>query len=505
MNKEGILQVSNLSKEFFGNRVLDNINITVYKGEVFGVIGENGAGKSTFMKILSGIYTPTEGDIYLEGEKVYIKDPLTAKRLGITLIPQEFNIVETLKVYENIFLGEEISKTVLLNKKTMKKRSEEILGSLNVNLDVEQKIVNLSVAQKQMIEIAKAIAHESKILIMDEPTTTLTDFETKTLFNLIRNLKNKGIVVFFISHKLKEVKEICDRVLILRDGKSISLSNIEELSTHEMAKRMVGRELTQLYPEKNHNVGETILKIRNLNLQNTLKDISFDLKKGEILGFAGLVGSGRTELAETIIGIRRKNSGQIILNEREIDITSPLEAIKNKIVYLSEDRQNKGLILYFNIPKNITLSSLSNYANLFINKKKEKIKASEYIDEFDIKTPSLQTLLLYLSGGNQQKVYFSKVLDVRPEILILDEPTRGIDVNAKTQLYRIMRKLADSGISIIFISSEMEEIIGMCDRAYIMKEGEITGVLSEHELKEENIMFLATGLVRRNNEYEFNQ
>ncbi len=505
MNKEGILQVSNLSKEFFGNRVLDNVNITVYKGEVFGVIGENGAGKSTFMKILSGIYTPTEGDIYLEGEKVYIKDPLTAKRLGITLIPQEFNLVETLTVYENIFLGEEISKTVLLNKKAMKKRSEEILKSLNVNLDVEQKIVNLSVAQKQMIEIAKAIAHESKILIMDEPTTTLTDFETKTLFNLIRNLKSKGIVVFFISHKLKEVKEICDRVLILRDGKSVSLSNIEELSTHEMAKRMVGRELTQLYPEKNHNVGETILKIRNLNLQNTLKDISFDLKKGEILGFAGLVGSGRTELAETIIGIRRKNSGQIILNEREIDINSPLEAIKNKIVYLSEDRQNKGLILYFNIPKNITLSSLSNYANLFINKKKEKIKASEYIDEFDIKTPSLQTLLLYLSGGNQQKVYFSKVLDVRPEILILDEPTRGIDVNAKTQLYRIMRKLADSGISIIFISSEMEEIIGMCDRAYIMKEGEITGVLSEHELKEENIMFLATGLVRRNNEYEFNQ
>jgi ribose transport system ATP-binding protein len=505
MNKEGILQVSNLSKEFFGNRVLDNVNITVYKGEVFGVIGENGAGKSTFMKILSGIYTPTEGDIYLEGEKVYIKDPLTAKRLGITLIPQEFNLVETLKVYENIFLGEEISRTVLLNKKTMKKRSEEILASLNVNLDVEQKIVNLSVAQKQMIEIAKAIAHESKILIMDEPTTTLTDFETETLFNLIRNLKSKGIVVFFISHKLKEVKEICDRVLILRDGKSVSLSNIEELSTHEMAKRMVGRELTQIYPEKNHNVGETILKIRNLNLQNTLKDISFDLKKGEILGFAGLVGSGRTELAEAVIGIRKKNSGRIILNEREIDITSPLEAIKNKIVYLSEDRQNKGLILYFNIPKNITLSSLSNYANLFIHKKKEKIKASEYINEFDIKTPSLETLLIYLSGGNQQKVYFSKVLDVRPEILILDEPTRGIDVNAKTQLYRIMRKLADSGISIIFISSEMEEIIGMCDRAYVMREGEITGVLSEDELKEENIMFHATGLVRRNNEYEFNQ
>lgn len=505
MNKEGILQVSNLSKEFFGNKVLDNVNITVYKGEVFGVIGENGAGKSTFMKILSGIYTPTQGDIYLEGERVYIKDPLTAKRLGITLIPQEFNLVETLTVYENVFLGEEISKTVLLNKKAMKKRSEEILESLNVNLDVEQKIVNLSVAQKQMIEIAKAIAHESKILIMDEPTTTLTDFETRTLFNLIRNLKSKGIVVFFISHKLKEVKEICDRVLILRDGKSVSLSNIEELSTHEMAKRMVGRELTQIYPEKNLNVGETILKIRNLNLQNTLKDISFDLKKGEILGFAGLVGSGRTELAETIIGIRRKNSGRIILNEREIDINSPLEAIKNKIVYLSEDRQNKGLILYFNIPKNITLSSLSNYANLFIHKKKEKIKAFEYINEFDIKTPSLETLLIYLSGGNQQKVYFSKVLDVRPEILILDEPTRGIDVNAKTQLYRIMRKLADSGISIIFISSEMEEIIGMCDRAYIMKEGEITGELSEDELKEENIMFLATGLVRRNNEYEFNQ
>lgn len=502
MNEEILLQVVNLSKEFFGNRVLDSVNITLKKGEVFGIIGENGAGKSTFMKILSGIYTPTEGEIYLEGNKVEIKDPLTAKKLGITLIPQEFNLVETLTVFENIFLGGEISYKILLNKKEMKKRSKELLKSLNVELDVEQKVEKLSVAQKQMVEIAKAIAYESKILIMDEPTTALTEFEIKTLFNLIKELKNKGISVFFISHKLKEVKEICDRVLILRDGKTVSLCSIDELSLQEMAKRMVGRELNQIYPNKGKKPQKTILEIIDFNVPNMLKNINFTLKKGEILGFAGLVGSGRTELAETVIGIRKKSSGKIMLEGRQIYINSPLDAIKNKIAYLSEDRQGKGLILYFDIPKNITLVSLDNYSNLFIHKKKEKFKAQEYVDKFDIKTSRLETLLIYLSGGNQQKTYFSKMLDVTPQILILDEPTRGIDVNAKTQIYKIIRELADNDISIIFISSEMEEIIGMCDRVYVMREGEIMGELLEDQISEENIMYLASGLTRREKEYE---
>ncbi|HHV01494.1 MAG TPA: sugar ABC transporter ATP-binding protein [Defluviitoga tunisiensis] len=502
MNDEILLRVVNLSKEFYGNRVLDSVNITLKKGEVFGIIGENGAGKSTFMKILSGIYTPSQGEIYLEGKKVEIKDPLTAKKLGITLIPQEFNLVETLTVFENIFLGDEISHKILLNKKEMKKRSKDILKSLNVELDIEQKVEKLSVAQKQMVEIAKAITHESKILIMDEPTTALTEVEIKTLFDLIKELKNKRISVFFISHKLKEVKEICDRVLILRDGKTVSICDVDDLSVQEMAKRMVGRELSQIYPNKEKTPQETILRIIDFNVSDMLKNITFNLKKGEILGFAGLVGAGRTELAETIIGIRKKSSGQMMLNGQYLDINSPLDAIKNKIAYLSEDRQGKGLILYFDIPKNITLASLDNYSNLFINKKKEKYKAQEYVEKFDIKTSRLETLLIYLSGGNQQKTYFSKMLDVEPQILILDEPTRGIDVNAKTQIYKIIRNLADNEISIILISSEMEEIIGMCDRVYVMREGEIMGELSEDQISEENIMYLASGLTRRETAYE---
>jgi ribose transport system ATP-binding protein len=398
MNDEILLRVVNLSKEFYGNRVLDSVNITLKKGEVFGIIGENGAGKSTFMKILSGIYSPSQGEIYLEEKKVEIKDPLTAKKLGITLIPQEFNLVETLTVFENIFLGDEISHKILLNKKEMKKRSKDILKSLNVELDIEQTVEKLSVAQKQMVEIAKAITHESKILIMDEPTTALTEVEIKTLFDLIKELKNKRISVFFISHKLKEVKEICDRVLILRDGKTVSICDVDDLSVQEMAKRMVGRELSQIYPNKEKTPQETILRIIDFNVSDMLKNITFNLKKGEILGFAGLVGAGRTELAETIIGIRKKSSGQMMLNGQYLDINSPLDAIKNKIAYLSEDRQGKGLILYFDIPKNITLASLDNYSNLFINKKKEKYKAQEYVEKFDIKTSRLETLLIYLSG-----------------------------------------------------------------------------------------------------------
>lgn len=502
MDKDSLLKVVNISKEFFGVRVLDKVNISVNKGEVFGVIGENGAGKSTFMKILSGIYTPSEGEIFLNGEKVEIKDPLMAKKFGITIIPQEFNLVETLNIYENIFLGEEITGKLLLNKSAMKKKTVDLLKELKVEIDPSEKISNLSVAQKQMVEIAKAIAHESKILIMDEPTTTLTEQEIKILFDLISNLKNKGITIFFISHKLKEVKEICDRVLILRDGKTVSLKHANELSIHEMATRMVGRELDKIYPNKQKVVSKKIFEIKNLNLTNILKNINFHLNKGEILGFAGLVGSGRTELAETIIGIRRKISGEIILEGEPIEIKSPLEAVKNKIAYLSEDRQGKGLILFFDIPKNITLISLKEYSNLFIQKKKEKKSASEYVKKFDIKARKLEMPLIYLSGGNQQKVYLSKLLDVKPNILILDEPTRGVDVNAKSQIYQIVRELANSGISIIFISSEMEEIIGMCDRVYVMKEGEITGELYNEEINEEKIMYYATGLARREKQYD---
>lgn len=492
-----ILETKGISKEFSGVRVLNNINIKIKKGEIFGIIGENGAGKSTLMKILSGIYFPTEGETIINGQKVEIKNRIISKSFGITMIPQEFNLIDTLNVYENIFLGNEYKKTVLLDKNQMKKKTKKLLEELNTEISPESKIQDLSVAQKQMIEIAKAIAYDSKILIMDEPTTVLTSHEINILYDLMKKLKEKGVSILFISHKLNEVKKICDRVMVLRDGNFISVDSIEEVDEEEMARKMVGRELSQIFPEKTEVKDGIKLKVVDLYLDDILKDINFYLKKGEILGFSGLVGSGRTELMETIFGIRKRTSGKIFYEGKEIDIKNPSDAFNNKIAYLSEDRQDKGLILNFDIPKNITLISLKKYTNFLIKKNKEKEKTKEYVDDFKIRAASLKNLLINLSGGNQQKVYLSKLMDTEPEILILDEPTRGIDVNAKREFYRFIKKLSEQGISIIMISSELEELIGMCNRIYVMKEGEIKGAVEKDEINEETIMFYATGVKER--------
>ena len=492
-----ILETKGISKEFSGVRVLNNVNIQIKRGEIFGIIGENGAGKSTLMKILSGIYFPTEGEIFINGEKVDIKNRIVSKSLGITMIPQEFNLIDTLNVYENIFLGNEYHKSILLDKNHMKEKTRQLLEDLNTDISPESKIQELSVAQKQMVEIAKAIAYDSKILIMDEPTTVLTSHEINILYELMKNLREKGVSIVFISHKLNEVKKICDRVMVLRDGDLISVDTIEEINEEEMARKMVGRELSKVFPEKKEVDDEVKFRVENLFLDNLLKNINFHLKKGEILGFSGLVGSGRTELMETIFGIRRKTSGNLYFEEKEIDIKSPSDAFKNKIAYLSEDRQDKGLILNFDIPKNITLISLKKYVKFIIQKNKEKEQTKKYIDDFEIRAASLKNLLINLSGGNQQKVYLSKLMDTEPEILILDEPTRGIDVNAKREFYKFIKKLADNGISIIMISSEMEELIGMCNRIYVMKEGEIKGAVEKEDINEETIMFYATGIHER--------
>jgi ribose transport system ATP-binding protein len=492
-----ILETRGISKEFSGVRVLNNINIQIKKGEIFGIIGENGAGKSTFMKILSGIYFPTEGEIFINGEKVDIKNRIVSKSLGITMIPQEFNLIDTLNVYENIFLGNEYHKSILLDKNHMKEKTRQLLEDLNTDISPESKIQDLSVAQKQMVEIAKAIAYDSKILIMDEPTTVLTSHEINILYDLMKELKEKGVSILFISHKLNEVKKICNRVMVLRDGDLISVDSVDEINEEEMARKMVGRELSKVFPEKKEVDDEIKFRVENLFLDNLLKDINFFLKKGEILGFSGLVGSGRTELMETIFGIRKKTKGQLYFEEKEIDIKSPSDAFKNKIAYLSEDRQDKGLILNFDIPKNITLISLKKYVKFIIQKNKEKEQTKKYIDDFEIRAASLKNLLINLSGGNQQKVYLSKLMDTEPEILILDEPTRGIDVNAKREFYKFIKKLADNGISIIMISSEMEELIGMCNRIYVMKEGEIKGAVEKEDINEETIMFYATGIHER--------
>ena len=488
------LSIQNIVKEFSGVRVLNDINVDIRPGEVFGILGENGAGKSTLLKIVCGIYTATSGSLELKGNRVAITSPMEAKRLGISMIPQEFNLIQTLSVVENIFLGSEFKKGLLLDKKEMRAKASALLSELHTDLSPDALIEDLSVAEKQMVEISKALVHDSDILIMDEPTTVLTNLELNVLFKLIAKLKEKGVTILFISHKLREVKRICDRILVLRDGDQICVDDIDDVDEQDMAKKMVGRELNQVFPAKYHPDDEVVLKVDNLTDGRLLQDITFELKKGELLGFAGLIGAGRTEVAESIMGLRQRVSGSIFVDGEKAHIKSMADALQYKLGYLSEDRKGKGLLLSFDIPKNISLISLAKYCKLSVNKKKEKQVTQKYIDQFSIKAASLDAELEFLSGGNQQKVYLSKWMDTEPKILILDEPTRGIDVNAKKEIYYFVNSLIQQGISCILISSELEEIIGLCTRVLVMREGKIVGEMEGASINEEEIMLCAAGV-----------
>lgn len=489
-----ILKLRNINKAFSGVEVLHDISIDIMQGEVLGVLGENGAGKSTLLKIISGIYTASSGEVYIDDQRVDIQTPVNAKALGIAMIPQEFNLVESLNVFENIFLGIELKNTALLDKKSMRDKTREILNSLETDLHPDSLIEDLSVAEKQMVEIAKALAYDSRILIMDEPTTVLTATEVDMLFRLVEKLKQRGVTILFISHKLKEIKQLCDRLVILRDGYLVSIDDVRKIDEPTMARKMVGRELNQIFPDKIIAPANTTLEVNHLCDGHFLEDISFKLNKGEVLGFAGLIGAGRTEIFESLIGMRPYTSADIRINNKAITIKTPRDAIKNKIAYLSEDRQGKGLIMNFNVPENITLISINKYIKGFIQRKKERAKAKEYVTQFDIKTASLDTHLINLSGGNQQKVYLSKWMDTLPEILIMDEPTRGIDINTKKEVYHFIQSLTHKGISVIVISSEMEEVIGLCHRVLVMRAGRIVGELHGDDINEEKIMFLAAGV-----------
>lgn len=493
---ETLVRTEGISKEFSSVRVLDNISVEIRAGEVFGIIGENGAGKSTFIKILSGLYEPTAGKLWFDGAPVEIRGPADARRIGISLIPQEFNLVADLCVYENIFLGEElVGKGGFLDRKAMIERTRALLAELDASsIDPEARIQNLSVAQKQMVEIAKATAYDSRLLIMDEPTTVLTSKEIEVLFRLMERLKAKGVTLVYISHKLKEVKRICDRVMVLRDGTFICLEEAATMEIDEMARRMVGRELKEIFPEKKPAQDGVALSVRKLCVEGLLHDISFELRKGEILGFAGLIGAGRTEVAETIMGLRKADSGEVFIGGAALKVKTPSDAVKAGISYLSEDRQGSGILTAFDLIGNTTLVSLGDYATPIIDHKKETEKTSFYVDRFAIKAPSLSARLEQLSGGNQQKISLAKSIDTNPRIIIVDEPTRGIDVKAKHDIYAFISELADSGLSVIFISSELEELIGMCGRVLVMKEGRIAGELSGSEISEEEIMYFATGI-----------
>lgn len=484
-----ILKMENVSKSFPGVKALDKVNLTVYENEVMALLGENGAGKSTLMKILSGVHEKDGGEIFLEGEPLEVMSPKDATDKGIAIIHQELNLIPYLTVYENIFLGRELKTSIgRLDKKEMIKQTREILERLKVDIKPRTLVNSLSIAQQQMVEIAKALSLDAKIIIMDEPTDTLTDQEVDSLFEIIHELKRQGKGLVYISHRLKEVFEICDRLTVLRDGQFIGEKLVAEVDEAEIIRLMVGRTLDEQFPYIETNYKEEVLKVENLN-NEYVKDLSFNLRKGEILGISGLVGAGRTELAKTLYGYYKKESGSIILNDEELNLNSPKSALDKGIVYVSEDRKADGLILGMDITSNITISSLEKFkTGLGLSRKKEQKVAGEYRDKINIKTPSLSQKVQNLSGGNQQKVAIAKSLLTDPEVLILDEPTRGVDVGAKREIYDLLNEIKKEGRSIIMISSEMPEILGMSDRILVMHDGELKGELSREEASQEKIM-----------------
>jgi len=494
---ENILRLENITKIFPGTVALDRVRFELDKGEVHALVGENGAGKSTLIKIISGIHHADSGQIYLDGEPVSITNPLMAQQHGIAAIYQEPTIFPDLSVAENVFMGHQEYNPIsrLINWRKVYEETEQLLKSLGVDLNPRMMVKNLSTAKQQMVEIVKALSVKSRILIMDEPTSALTLREVKDLFDIIRRLKESGTSIIFISHRLEEAFEIADRITVLRDGRYVGTRNISDATVDEVIKMMVGRTLSDMFPKVDVEVGETILKVEGLTKEDQFYDISFELRKGEILGFSGLVGAGRTELARVIFGLEKPDSGKIFVNGKEVRISNPNLAMKYGIAYLPEDRQAQGLILPMDITKNITLPILDKFTKVsWVNEKKEIEDAKKYADMLKIKTPGLWQKVMQLSGGNQQKVVIAKWLATNPRILILDEPTRGIDVGTKTSVHEFMSELISRGIGIMMISSELPEILGMSDRIIVMCEGKITGEFMREEATQDKVLAAAVGM-----------
>lgn len=483
-----ILEMKNIVKEFPGVKALDGVNIQLYEGHVMALMGENGAGKSTLMKILSGVYKRTSGEIYYKGEKEDIKGPKDATNKGIAIIHQELNLVSDLSIGENIFLGREPKNGFKIDFNKLHEDSEKLLKKLNVEISSKELVKNLSIGQMQMIEIAKALSLNAQIIIMDEPTDALTDKEAESLFNVINELKCEGKAIVYISHRLKEIFEICDYITVLRDGKYVGCKDLKELDEDKMIEMMVGRKLTDQFPRRDIKCKDKVLEVKNLT-NKYINNISFDVRGGEIVGISGLMGAGRTELAKTIYGHIKANSGSIFVNGKEINNKSSQDGLKNKIAYVSEDRKGDGLILELSIKENMTISSLDKISSFFkINKKKEEEIVNEYIDTINIKTPNQNQLIKNLSGGNQQKVAIAKALMTNPDILILDEPTRGVDVGAKKEIYDLINDFKAKGKAVIMISSEMPEILGLSDRILVLSQGHITGEFNIENATQEEIL-----------------
>lgn len=492
---EIILEMKNISKHFGGTRALSQLDFFLERAEVHALLGENGAGKSTLIKILGGVYQPDNGIIIINGKEENITSVGIAQHLGIGIIHQEIVLVPHLTISENIFLGREILTSARTrNVKAMDSAANKMLERFNLNIDVTTKVADLSIAQQQLIEIIKAISFDVKILVMDEPTSSLEDEEVKKLFDVINQLRAEGVSVIYISHKMDELFTISQRITVIRDGMYVGTKVTNETTTDELVSMMVGRSLTNYYVRTFHTPGEEIFRVENLNKAGVFKDVSFSVRKGEIVGFSGLVGSGRSEIMLAIFGEQPADSGKIFLHNQEMLFKDCQEAIKNKIGLVPENRKKQGLTLSNTVGFNVTLANIKAYIKGgFIDKKAQDTDISKLVEELGVKTPSKDTSILSLSGGNQQKVVLAKWLATKPDLLILDEPTRGVDVGAKAEIYAIINQLAAEGKAIILISSELPEIINMCDRVCVVREGHIAAQLGREELSQELIMKYATG------------
>lgn len=491
-----ILQMKSVSKCFPGVQALDGANLNVKKGEVHLLVGENGAGKSTLVKILAGACKKDSGEIIYDGQVIENQSPKHAMDIGISIIYQEFNLIPSLSVAENIFLGREILSDKIpgkLNWSKLYNQAQNILDDLHVDISAKAIVKDLGIAQQQMVEVAKALSCNSAVIIMDEPTAALTSTEIENLFEIIRKVKQKGVSIIYISHKLEEFAQIGDRVTVMRDGKTIKTLNIDEANTNELIKLMVGRELNEKFPKIKVDKGEEILRISGFTTK-TIKNIDLNLHEGEILGVAGLMGAGRTELARAIFGLDHLFRGEMFLKGSKIRIKSPREAIKAGIGFITEDRKTQGLVLTLDVGSNITLAAIDRFTKgININLKKEETVVNEYISKLRIKTFGSLQKTLNLSGGNQQKVVIAKWLLSQSKVFIFDEPTRGIDIGAKIEVYNLMNELVKNGAAILLISSELPEILGMSDRVAVMCRGEITSVLLTEEATQEKILYFATG------------
>ncbi|ERF79330.1 sugar ABC transporter ATP-binding protein [Gallibacterium genomosp. 2] len=487
-----ILKLDNICKSFPGVRALYNAGLSVYPGRVMALMGENGAGKSTLMKILTGIYSKDSGSIHYQGQEVTFKNPKMSQLAGISIIHQELNIIPNLTIAENIFLGREFTnKFGGIDWKKMTTESEKLLKRLKIKHSPTTPVEQLSLGELQMIEIAKALSFDAKVIIMDEPTDALTDTETDALFNVIRELKQQNCGIVFISHRMQDIFTICDDVTVLRDGELIAERSLKEINEEQLIELMVGRKLSEQYPHIESPIGDTVLEVKNISGCG-VHNASFKLHRGEILGISGLMGAGRTELMKLIYGALPKTAGEVFLKQKQLSIHSPQDGLNNGIVYISEDRKGDGLVLGMSIKENMTLTALKQLTKHYsINHKAEKMTVNDFILLFNIKTPSMDQTIGLLSGGNQQKVAIAKGLMTRPDVLILDEPTRGIDVGAKKEIYQLINKFKEEGMSIIIVSSDMPEIIGMSDRVLVMNNGEIRAEYLRNEVTQEKLLTAA--------------